>query len=132
MVIGATNRPQELDEAARRRLVKRLYIPLPDSEARLALITNLLQDHSHQLSEAEMAKVTERADGYSGSDLHALCREAVMQPLRTVQDIRNLKVDDVRPITFEDFVYSFSQIRPSVSQKDLLGYQEWNQQYGCL
>lgn len=32
LVIGATNRPQELDEAARRRLVKRLYIPLPDEQ----------------------------------------------------------------------------------------------------
>lgn len=32
LVIGATNRPQELDEAARRRLVKRLYIPLPDHQ----------------------------------------------------------------------------------------------------
>lgn len=30
LIIGATNRPQELDEAARRRLVKKLYIRLPD------------------------------------------------------------------------------------------------------
>lgn len=32
LIVGATNRPQELDEAARRRLVKRLYIPLPDAD----------------------------------------------------------------------------------------------------
>ena len=32
LVVGATNRPQELDEAARRRLVKKLYIPLPDHQ----------------------------------------------------------------------------------------------------
>ncbi len=34
LIVGATNRPQELDEAARRRFVKRLYIPLPDAPAR--------------------------------------------------------------------------------------------------
>lgn len=38
LLIGATNRPQELDEAARRRLVKRLYIPLPDFEVRIQLL----------------------------------------------------------------------------------------------
>lgn len=38
LVIGATNRPQELDEAARRRFVKRLYIPLPDAEVLLRFI----------------------------------------------------------------------------------------------
>ncbi len=41
---GATNRPQDIDEAARRRLVKRLYIPLPDAPARLAILRNLLYD----------------------------------------------------------------------------------------
>jgi SpoVK/Ycf46/Vps4 family AAA+-type ATPase len=39
LVIGVTNRPQELDEAARRRLVKRIYIPLPDSEVIVWLIS---------------------------------------------------------------------------------------------
>ena len=42
LVVGATNRPQDLDEAARRRLVKRLYVPLPEQEAREHIIRNLL------------------------------------------------------------------------------------------
>jgi ATP-dependent Zn protease len=37
LVIGATNRPQEIDEAARRRFVKRIYVPLPDADSRRAL-----------------------------------------------------------------------------------------------
>ena len=41
-MIGATNRPDELDEAARRRFIKRLYIPLPDSKARRDLFNRLM------------------------------------------------------------------------------------------
>jgi spastin len=42
-LLGATNRPQDLDEAARRRLTKRIYVPLPEPIARKRLILNLLQ-----------------------------------------------------------------------------------------
>lgn len=42
LVVGATNRPQDLDEAARRRLVKRLYVPLPEEGARKKIIENLM------------------------------------------------------------------------------------------
>lgn len=45
LIVGATNRPQELDEAARRRLVKRLYIPLPDVEVSLLNFTQKGNDH---------------------------------------------------------------------------------------
>ena len=40
---GATNRPQELDDAVRRRLIKRIYIPLPDGEGRKQIMKHLLQ-----------------------------------------------------------------------------------------
>ena len=43
LLIGATNRPEDIDEAARRRFVKRLYVPLPDAEAREGLLVHHLK-----------------------------------------------------------------------------------------
>ena len=56
LIVGATNRPQDLDEAARRRLVKRLYVPLPEFEARKQIIVRLMSSQviiilSHMSSE---------------------------------------------------------------------------------
>ena len=132
LIIGATNRPHEIDEAARRRLVKRLYIPLPDLEARKIIIQNLLKQQKHSITDEELEKISMKSEGYSGSDMHALCREAAMEPLRTIKDIRNITSDDVRPIEFLDFEKSMTQVRASVSQKDLASYLDWNSQYGSL
>lgn len=43
MIIGATNRPDDLDEAVRRRLIKRLYIPLPNQDGRRQFIKRLIE-----------------------------------------------------------------------------------------
>jgi SpoVK/Ycf46/Vps4 family AAA+-type ATPase len=76
LLIGATNRPQELDEAARRRMVKRLYIPLPDDKGRRALVKHLLQQQEHGLTDADVDDIVAATKGYSGSDLTALCMES--------------------------------------------------------
>lgn len=75
LVVGATNRPQELDEAARRRFVKRLYIPLPEPEARRALITLLLKKNSHEITEQDIDGIVEKTAGFSGADVRCLCTE---------------------------------------------------------
>ena len=63
---GATNRPQELDEAARRRLSKRLYIPLPSAEARSWIVSNLLKkDGLFTLSEDDIRKICDDTEGLS-------------------------------------------------------------------
>ncbi|KAI4350515.1 hypothetical protein L6164_004964 [Bauhinia variegata] len=68
-VSGAANRPQELDEAARRPLTKRLYIPLPSSEARAWIVRNLLEkDGLFKLSKEEIDIICNLTEGYSGSD----------------------------------------------------------------
>lgn len=133
LVIGATNRPQELDEAARRRLVKRLYIPLPDADARGSIVKQLLKEQCHNLSSSDVSEVISATDGYSGSDMHALCREAVMCPIREVaSEIEKMRVDDVRAVSLSDFKLALRQIRPSVSLSDLLGYEKWNESFGSL
>ncbi|XP_052224196.1 fidgetin-like protein 1 [Dreissena polymorpha] len=82
LVIGATNRPQEIDEAARRRFVKRLYIPLPETEARRSIITNLLRQQEYALSDRDLDHICTHTDGFSGADMATLCREAALGPIR--------------------------------------------------
>lgn len=129
VLIGATNRPQELDEAVIRRMPKRIYIPLPDAEGRRYLITRLLGKHSVQLTEAECASLVQACEGYSGSDLAALCKEAAMAGIRNVQPDQ-LSSGIVPPITKSDFTAALAVIRPSVSQRSLEFYDHWNREHG--
>lgn len=132
LVIGATNRPQELDEAARRRLIKRFYVPLPDADARAYIVKTLLRKQTHCLSDADMGEISGRTKGYSGSDMDGLCREAALGPIREIQDISQVPLDSVRPIELRDFDYALTQVRASVSDKDLDLYRQWNKDYGSL
>lgn len=70
---------QELDEAARRRMPKQLYIPLPCADARRALLARHLGPHAGvacALSDADSGKLVDKTHGYSGSDMRALIQEA--------------------------------------------------------
>ena len=76
LVLVATNFPWELDDALRRRLTKRIYIPLPDYAARLALLNSLLiGDKDIKLSEDVcLEEIARKLEGYSGSDISTICR----------------------------------------------------------
>ena len=81
MVLAATNRPQDLDEAIRRRLEKRIYIPLPTAIGREQLFKINLRGIrvADDVNWDELIRIT---DGYSGADLANVCRDAAMMPLR--------------------------------------------------
>ena len=130
LVIGATNRPQELDEAARRRFVKRLYIPLPDRSTRIELLSKLLQKNSNTLTRAEIEDLATRTDGYSGADIANLAGEASMWPLRDRMKNRDVQGKGLRDICHSDFVKALKSIRASVSGDDLTGYVQWDNTYG--
>jgi SpoVK/Ycf46/Vps4 family AAA+-type ATPase len=131
LMIGATNRPQELDEAARRRFTKRLYIPLPDEQDRAVLLRVLLQKNNHGLTDADIQKLARDTAGYSGADLKALCTDAAMGPIRAL-GARALEVDckDVPAISYKHFRQSLRSMNPSVAPADLEQYLAWDELYG--
>ncbi|CAK6434779.1 unnamed protein product [Pipistrellus nathusii] len=133
LVVGATNRPQEIDEAARRRLVKRLYIPLPEAAARRQIVRRLMSREQCCLRQEELELVVQRSEGFSGADMTQLCREAALGPIRSLQaaDLATITADQVPPIAYGDFEKAFSAVRPSVSPSDLELYENWNRAFGC-
>ena len=90
LIIGATNLPQELDDAVRRRFVKRLYIPLPNIDGRTQLITNLTSNEAFSMNEDDIKFLTHKSKGFSGADIYSLCAEASMVPLREFTSIQDV------------------------------------------
>ncbi|XP_016325546.1 spastin-like isoform X2 [Sinocyclocheilus anshuiensis] len=82
LVMGATNRPQELDEAVLRRFAKRICVALPTEETRLKLLKNLLSKHRNTLPQKELSQLVRMTEGYSGSDLTSLAKDAALGPIR--------------------------------------------------
>ncbi|KAJ3747669.1 P-loop containing nucleoside triphosphate hydrolase protein [Lentinula detonsa] len=113
LVLGATNRPNDIDSAIFRRLPKRFAVTLPDSHQRMKILKLMLQDVS--LSPELSIEILARAsEGLSGSDLKELCRAAAMVPVReymrenlsngevlTEDQLKNFKP---RPVTLQDFL----------------------------
>ncbi|KAF7682835.1 Fidgetin-like protein 1 [Astathelohania contejeani] len=128
LIVGATNRPQEIDEAARRRLVKRIYVPLPDMVGRKRMVEHLLKGYENILSKEDIEEISQITEGYSGSDMFNLCREASIEPLREIEDIS--VISKTRPINIKDFKKAIQQIKKSVSEDDLGIYVNWNNKYG--
>lgn len=105
LVMGATNRPFDLDEAALRRMTKRIYIGLPEAEAREALINKQIAAVANNLSARDIKSIAKNTEGYSSADLAAVVKDAAMQPLREVppKDILNMDKNNLRPVGKQDF-----------------------------
>ncbi|EAA06410.2 AGAP000625-PA [Anopheles gambiae str. PEST] len=91
LVLGATNTPWILDSAIRRRFEKRIYIPLPDEHARLVMFKIHLGNTAHTLTEDNLRTLASKTDGFSGSDISIVVRDALMQPVRKVQTATHFK-----------------------------------------
>ncbi|CAK8995132.1 Fidgetin-like protein 1, partial [Durusdinium trenchii] len=121
LVLGATNRPGDLDDAAMRRLPLRIYIPLPELETRKELVRNVLKSTRHCLSSAEFARLARETEGYSCSDLAALTREAAKAPFQnfTEEQLMSSTPDQVRDVSWADFQVALKRVKPSVSKATL-------------
>mmetsp|Transcript_109118 Transcript_109118/g.315261 ORF Transcript_109118/g.315261 Transcript_109118/m.315261 type:complete len:447 (-) Transcript_109118:4-1344(-) len=93
LTLGATNIPWELDAAIRRRFEKRVYIPLPEPEARAYMVKLNLGDTPNDLEEEDFERLGEITEGASGSDIKVLVKEALMEPLRKCQQAKQFIID---------------------------------------
>jgi SpoVK/Ycf46/Vps4 family AAA+-type ATPase len=132
-VIGATNKPWSLDPPFLRRFSKRILVPMPDTEARMAqfrLYTaplTLAEDVSLEI----LAKLS---DGYSGSDIKDICQGVQLRVVRELFKSGNAldKETTTRPITVTDFKEIMRARKPSVSPDMLRAYTTWSNNFSAL
>jgi len=136
MVLAATNFPWDIDEALRRRLEKRIYIPLPTIEGREALLGINLKGVK-TVEDLDLQSVARRLDGYSGADITNVCRDASMMSMRRKiaglkpMEIRSLNQDELdMPVTKQDFMEAVQKCNKSVSKEDLEKYEKWMEEFG--
>lgn len=135
-VLAATNFPWDLDEALRRRLEKRIYIPLPDADDIRALLEINLKTVSLEEG-VDLQALAVKMAGYSGADVTNVCRDAAMMPMRrrikglNREEIKNLKekVEDL-PVSQADLEEAFSRISSSVSADDIVKHKQWLADFG--
>lgn len=169
LILAATNIPWQLDSAFRRRFEKRIYIPLPEAPARAKMFQIHLGKTPHQMTPAHFRKLGDLSEGYSGSDINNVVRDAIMMPVRAVQQATHFKrisgpskdnpnelvhdyltpcsptdpdaremnwtqVDGSKlkepEVTFQDFIKSLKNVRPSVSPDDLKDHVKFTEDFG--
>ena len=119
------------DEAALRRFVKRIYIPLPEPATRQNLLEHLLNSHKHSLGSRDFKRLVSLTDGYSCSDLAALAREASLGPIRELgPQLMTAPIGSIRPISLSDFENALKIIRKSVSPSHMAEFESFLREYG--
>jgi katanin p60 ATPase-containing subunit A1 len=137
IVLGATNFPWDIDEALRRRLEKRIYIPLPDYNGRLQLLRINLKEVPLE-EDVDLELVAQKLEGYSGADVSGVCRDASFADMRrridglSIEEIQGLAKTQMNafPTKMDDFLVAIKKIKGSVSKDDLKKYEEWMQDFG--
>ena len=131
-VIGATNKPWSLDWPFLRRFQKRIYVNLPNLDAR----TEMLELYTSSLKINNYIKLSDLAysfDGYSGSDIRDVCQSA---QLKVVSELFELGAPDEsqqpKEITIDDFTQILERRKPSVSSEMLHAYTKWSDNYKAL
>lgn len=133
LIIGATNRPFDLDTAVLRRLPKRIYIGAFNKAERIAFIIELLKNNPYNINDQEFDFIGSLTENYSNSDLRELCREAAYEPIREISDFNNLSnVSNLRPTIYSDFLKAAKVVRGTLNAQLLTELKDWNSQYGAI
>jgi vacuolar protein-sorting-associated protein 4 len=159
LVLAATNIPWSLDPAVRRRFEKRIYIGLPEAPARTAMFKIHIGNTPNNITADQLIDLGERTDGFTGSDIATLVRDAIMQPVRLIQTATHFRVVDAEghllpcspgeqgamemtwdqvpgdklgdlPVSYNDFLRSLRSAKPTVGKGDLERQFQWTKEFG--
>jgi katanin p60 ATPase-containing subunit A1 len=138
-LLAATNTPWALDPALLRRMEKRVFVGLPDVDARRAMFTRLLGGRklAPEVSVTDLA--AKHTENYSGSDVATLCKEMAMAPLRRLVASLDAgaansargkaEASAIGPITAEDVRNALATAKPSAANQ-LERHERWSAQFG--
>ncbi|XP_046969279.1 outer mitochondrial transmembrane helix translocase isoform X1 [Vanessa cardui] len=133
IIMGATNRPQDLDRAIQRRMPATFHVPMPGAAQRERILQLILRAEP-TAADIDYGRLGAATDGFSGSDLHELCRQAAVYRVRDLardelareeqckhnksnsSDSDDEYVDAVRPITMEDLRLALGKLKESKIQ----------------
>lgn len=135
IVMGATNRPSDLDKAILRRMPAQFHVGLPVEEQRWKILKLILENEkmSSDVNLLQLAKVT---NTFSGSDLRELCRNASVYRIRSFLREHEKELDtnlinsqnssefkDLPMISMEDLLNSFQKMKLSKMHTGLMGLE---------
>jgi len=158
LVLGATNIPWGIDPAARRRFQRKIYISLPDEVARLHMFKLNVGKTPNNLVDDDYKKLAEISEGYSGSDIAVLTQDAIFEPVRKCSSAKYFRKNEefyvpcapsdsgamkmsmheipepelLKPndVSVDDFLKAISNIKPTVSEADLIRQDEFTKDFG--
>ncbi|TPX65354.1 hypothetical protein CcCBS67573_g08150 [Chytriomyces confervae] len=148
-LLAASNLPWDLDVAMLRRLEKRILIDLPDLSARACMFQiNLPQNATDTAGNLvvdimDYDALAHLSDGYSGSDIQLVCKEAAMRPLRRLFDLIEMNdasesgstsemVFSRQPVSMADVEAALKSTRPSTNNSQTSKYKQWQTDFGSV
>ena len=132
-LLAASNIPWDLDPALLRRLEKRVMVSLPDKKGRESLLKIFIPQNMNK--GIDYAKNAEVLEGYSGSDIKLLCKEALMtrtrKAINVIENDNKGKIYNINefPVTKIDFEESLEKVKPAFTYKTEK-YEKWMKDYG--
>ena len=132
-VIGATNKPWDLDWAFIRRFQKRILVPLPDHHTRLMML-KLYTSNLQIAQDVDLHELARLSEGFSGSDIRDVCQSAQLKLIGEFFESGKAMDKEAKPrfLTMSDFRQILEDRKPSVSLDMLSLYNRWFEAFKAL
>lgn len=141
LFLASTNTPWDIDDAVISRFEKRIYVPLPDKDARRGILRIQLAKKGFEFDDYDW--LVEKTEGYSGRDIKVLCKEGVYNMVRElnpgVADVADEGLEEIRKyeiktrrLTKKDFEHALERMKPATTEEMVKRYEEWDERFGAL